>query len=275
MNNRDIQATWKYHDGTKHSYWSIRNNPHFLDWANRPQPFKIYPEDRAVFAAAGRAANRGWLRSSAISESVRYQLTTPGIGSSFGESWGMRRLSINGVSWEATGRYWLIVGKPSTAAPQAQELGSMPMRSLTADRIAACSRGNVQSFCTETYPRRSWICRSPRCQRRQGTVIADRAAPNHSDSSGRFLPDVPNRLHRIIPSPHSSTLWTRRNSLPRSIAAAAGQSRPVRFSPNREPETVRMAALPYHQIDNGPVLFALEGRWSKSGGFMSSQPTRG
>src|SRR5215472_16218143 len=43
MNNRDTQATWKYHDGTKHSYWSIRNNPHFLDWANRPLPFKIYP----------------------------------------------------------------------------------------------------------------------------------------------------------------------------------------------------------------------------------------
>ncbi len=44
MNNRDMQVTWKYHDGTKHSYWSIRNNPHFLDWANRPQPFKIYPK---------------------------------------------------------------------------------------------------------------------------------------------------------------------------------------------------------------------------------------
>ena len=44
MNNRDMQATWKYHDGTKHSFWSIRNNPHFLDWANRPQPFKIYPK---------------------------------------------------------------------------------------------------------------------------------------------------------------------------------------------------------------------------------------
>jgi len=43
MNNRDIQAAWKYHDGTKHSYWSIRNNPHFLNWANRPLPFKIYP----------------------------------------------------------------------------------------------------------------------------------------------------------------------------------------------------------------------------------------
>src|ERR1700692_4670931 len=44
MNNRDTQATWKYHDGTKHSHWSIRNNPHFLDWANRPAPFKIYPK---------------------------------------------------------------------------------------------------------------------------------------------------------------------------------------------------------------------------------------
>src|SRR5256714_4738992 len=44
MKNRDIQATWKYHNGTKHSYWSIRNHPHFLDWANRPLPFKIYPK---------------------------------------------------------------------------------------------------------------------------------------------------------------------------------------------------------------------------------------
>jgi SagB-type dehydrogenase family enzyme len=44
MNNRDIQATWKYHDGTKHSYRSIRTNAHLLDWANRPLPFKIYPK---------------------------------------------------------------------------------------------------------------------------------------------------------------------------------------------------------------------------------------
>jgi SagB-type dehydrogenase family enzyme len=44
MNNREIQAAWKYHVGSKHSYWSIRNHPHFLDWANRPLPFKIYPQ---------------------------------------------------------------------------------------------------------------------------------------------------------------------------------------------------------------------------------------
>jgi SagB-type dehydrogenase family enzyme len=44
MSNRGIHAAWKYHDGTKHSYWSIRSYPHFLDWANRPLPFKIYPK---------------------------------------------------------------------------------------------------------------------------------------------------------------------------------------------------------------------------------------
>jgi len=44
MNNREIHAAWKYHDGSKHSYWSIRNHPHSLDWANRPLPFKIYPK---------------------------------------------------------------------------------------------------------------------------------------------------------------------------------------------------------------------------------------
>jgi SagB-type dehydrogenase family enzyme len=44
MSNREIQAAWKYHDGTKHSYGSVRNHPHFLDWANRPLLFKIYPK---------------------------------------------------------------------------------------------------------------------------------------------------------------------------------------------------------------------------------------
>ncbi|MGH9524248.1 MAG: SagB/ThcOx family dehydrogenase [Terriglobales bacterium] len=44
MNNRELHAAWKYHDATKHSAWSVRNKPHFLDWQNQPLPFKIYPE---------------------------------------------------------------------------------------------------------------------------------------------------------------------------------------------------------------------------------------
>jgi len=42
MKNRDLQATWAYHNATKHSYQSIRTNPHYLDWENQPVPLKIY-----------------------------------------------------------------------------------------------------------------------------------------------------------------------------------------------------------------------------------------
>src|SRR4029450_1267477 len=43
MSNQNAQYDWKYHDGTKHSYQSVRTNPHFLDWANQPRLFKVYP----------------------------------------------------------------------------------------------------------------------------------------------------------------------------------------------------------------------------------------
>jgi SagB-type dehydrogenase family enzyme len=41
--NRNPEAAWTYHHATKHSYASIRSNPHFMDWSNQPLPFKIYP----------------------------------------------------------------------------------------------------------------------------------------------------------------------------------------------------------------------------------------
>ena len=42
MTNRDIQAAWNYHEGTKHSLLSLRSGGHYLDWSNHPLPFKIY-----------------------------------------------------------------------------------------------------------------------------------------------------------------------------------------------------------------------------------------
>lgn len=41
--NRDTESAWQYHELTKHSYWSVRTSPHFLDFDNKPSPFKIYP----------------------------------------------------------------------------------------------------------------------------------------------------------------------------------------------------------------------------------------
>jgi len=48
MKNRQIEAAWEYHNGTKHSYQSIRANQHYLDWENQPIPFKIYPKLEAI-----------------------------------------------------------------------------------------------------------------------------------------------------------------------------------------------------------------------------------
>jgi SagB-type dehydrogenase family enzyme len=80
MNNREIQAAWKYHDGTKHSYWSIRNHPHFLDWANRPLPFKIYPKIEPL-PLAREVSQTGVAVLSAISQRGLSSLTemVPGL----------------------------------------------------------------------------------------------------------------------------------------------------------------------------------------------------
>jgi SagB-type dehydrogenase family enzyme len=44
LGNRDIEAARTYHATTKHSYTSVRTDGHFLDWENRPMPYKLYPE---------------------------------------------------------------------------------------------------------------------------------------------------------------------------------------------------------------------------------------
>jgi SagB-type dehydrogenase family enzyme len=41
--NNHLDAAWQYHSGSKHSQLSVRMNPHFLDWDNKPLLFKIYP----------------------------------------------------------------------------------------------------------------------------------------------------------------------------------------------------------------------------------------
>jgi SagB-type dehydrogenase family enzyme len=48
----------------------VRNNPHFLDWANRPQPFKIYPTIDP-FPLPRDVPQTGVAALSAISETVR------------------------------------------------------------------------------------------------------------------------------------------------------------------------------------------------------------
>src|SRR5258708_35887331 len=70
--NRNPQAARTYHDATKHSYTSIRTNPHFMDWSNQPLPFKIYPSLEPMRLPA-ELRQTGIAALSAIAEGVPAQ----------------------------------------------------------------------------------------------------------------------------------------------------------------------------------------------------------
>jgi SagB-type dehydrogenase family enzyme len=70
MKNRDIDAALKYHEGTKHSYLSVRSNRHVLDWANQPLPFKVYPDIERI-ALPRDVPQTGVAALAAISADVR------------------------------------------------------------------------------------------------------------------------------------------------------------------------------------------------------------
>ena len=42
VSNDITSNSLEYHENTKHSEISIMTSPHYLDWNNRPYPFKIY-----------------------------------------------------------------------------------------------------------------------------------------------------------------------------------------------------------------------------------------
>src|SRR5207248_3192291 len=78
--NRNSEAAWAYHEAKKHSYLSIRANPHFLDWANQPLPFKIYPTLERL-RLPGEVRPSGIAALSAIAKSVPAEtVAVPDLG---------------------------------------------------------------------------------------------------------------------------------------------------------------------------------------------------
>lgn len=67
MKNRVIASAWEYHNRTKHSYQSIRNSGHYLDWEIQPLPFKIYPKLEPI-ALPQHLSSSGAAALSAIAE---------------------------------------------------------------------------------------------------------------------------------------------------------------------------------------------------------------
>ncbi len=73
--NANAEAAWNYHEATKHSYTSVRTNPHFLDFANQPLPFKIYPALEPARMPA-EVRQTGVAALSAIAASVPAQINS-------------------------------------------------------------------------------------------------------------------------------------------------------------------------------------------------------
>jgi SagB-type dehydrogenase family enzyme len=69
VDNWNTEAAREYHEATKHSPASICANPHFLDWANQPLTFKIYPTLERL-RLPGEVRPTGIAALSAIADSI-------------------------------------------------------------------------------------------------------------------------------------------------------------------------------------------------------------
>ncbi len=74
MTNNNVETAWNYHETTKHSYSSVRTNPHSLDFDNQPLPFKIYP-DLELLRMPNQVQQTGIAALSAIANTVPIQST--------------------------------------------------------------------------------------------------------------------------------------------------------------------------------------------------------
>jgi SagB-type dehydrogenase family enzyme len=67
--NHTPEVARAYHHATKHSFESVRSSAHFLDWANQPSPFKIYPAQQ-LLPLPGEWRQTGVAALSAIAATV-------------------------------------------------------------------------------------------------------------------------------------------------------------------------------------------------------------
>jgi SagB-type dehydrogenase family enzyme len=74
--NNNLEAAWNYHDATKHSYASVHNSLHFLDWGNQPLPFKAYTTLEPL-QLPRELRQTGVAALSAIAESIQAHANAP------------------------------------------------------------------------------------------------------------------------------------------------------------------------------------------------------
>ena len=202
MTNRDLQAAWSYHDGTKHSWQSIHSDAHFLDFANQPLPFKIY-EDLEPIPLPRDFSNTGVPALSAIAgvgDASGADLDLPSLAAILYYSAGITKKGVypgGEILFRAaacTGalyhiELYLVCGPMPGLEPGVYHFGAhdFALRRLRrgdyrAAVVEACGYGpSVASapamlVCTSTYWRNSWKYRARayrHCFWDSGTILAN------------------------------------------------------------------------------------------------------
>ncbi len=80
MRNQNVRDAWAYHNSTKHSPESVRRNVHFMDWANQPLLFKIYPDLEPIPLPKDMAQSGVAALSAIATPRVPDRDVTPGLG---------------------------------------------------------------------------------------------------------------------------------------------------------------------------------------------------
>src|SRR5580765_6584623 len=71
--NSNLEFARNYHNTTKHSYASVHNNRHFLDWSNQPLPFKAYTT-LGPLPLPREVRQTGVAALSAVAQSIRSEI---------------------------------------------------------------------------------------------------------------------------------------------------------------------------------------------------------
>lgn len=237
--NGDTQATWAYHDATKHTFASVRSGHHVMDMTNQPRPWKLYANDLRAIELNRSIISSGVSALDAIRGRVspsRHPLTVEDLGAILLLSAGVTKtLAIQGGQMRfraaaCTGALYHIELYLVTAAMEGLEAGvyhygvhdnslrllregdfRQSLANATANNMAA-SRAEAFIVYTTTYWRNSWKYAS-RAYRHAfwdaGTIIANTLATAGVRSlepivlSG-FVDEKVNRLIGVEPAHESA-----------------------------------------------------------------------
>lgn len=264
---------WRYHDATKHSYASVRSNPHYLDWSNRPLSFKIYPSIDPL-RLPKEVPQTGVAALSVISENARAVTSKlPGLQdlalllyfsagitrrkSYPGGELYMRAAACTGALYEIE-LYLVCADLPDLAAGVYQfapaEFGLRKLRAgdfrgvLAEAGHPAVAAAPVTLVCTGTYWRNSWKYQA-RTYRHfgwdNGTILANLLAMSTATQlpSTVVMGFVDDEVNRLL------DLDVEREVAFSMVTLGAAGSSPVPERPAVEPLRLETLPLSHHEVD--------------------------